>query len=200
MKETKPSAADYAGLIRRDCGPEKDVADVCVREYARTAAGVTDFGLASAAVLYLALFHLGLHTRILMGHVVTDNDYAFQHIWCEAERRVFDVSVYPATASPFCRWAGIRPVMPQVNRAYGDTDAFYHRDTFRPGSALEEFSWVYGMPLTRILDAAPEPRMVETAALRDLSLPVTEENIGMIRAYAEGYQIGHSYRPDKPVV
>ena len=69
MKETKPSAADIAGLIRRDCGPEKDVADVCVREYARTAAGVTDFGLASAAALYLALSHLGLHTRILMGHI-----------------------------------------------------------------------------------------------------------------------------------
>ena len=74
-KETKEvMIEDAIRTIRKDCGEDKEAADICVRELSRVCdKPPQDFGLASAAALYLALSHIGYRTRILMGQVVTND-------------------------------------------------------------------------------------------------------------------------------
>ncbi len=186
--------------IRTDA-VDTDIADVCVRAFREMCGAKEPDGcLSTSAALYLAFQHLGLQTVIRMGQVEIEG-HPFYHAWLEAERQVFDIAIYGNTAfNPWSRQLGIRPVMPQINRAYCETDIPYFPNKFDEDFKAAGIAPMYMVPLIDYCDHSPKENAIYEEALSYLNLPVTPEQIKEIRQMASGYRIGANYPCNKPVV
>ena len=90
--------------------------------------------------------------------------------------------------------------MPQINRAYCETDIPYFPNKFDEDFKMAEIAPMYRVPLIDYCDHSPKENAIYEEALLYLNLPVTPEQIKDIRQMAVGYRIGGNYSYNKPVV
>lgn len=183
---------DYEAIhIIQNAGLPKDAAYVLVRNFNKMyEAQEPDGCLSMSSVNCLTLAYLGYYSMVRMGQVEI-NGRPFYHAWAELDGKVIDNSIYGNTHfSPFADI--LPPVMPQINKAYGETDIQYFPDKFDKDFKEWPAHIIYGVNLAVYLDKAPRRNALWNLALYCLDKAPTADNMKSLRTIAEKYVIGKS--------
>ena len=148
---------DMIHLIQA-AGLSKDVEKVVVRVFnmlndARDSQGC----LTSSVVLCIALEYLGYLPKLCLGKFwAFGHDY--YHAWTEIDGKVIDIAIYGNTS--FSQYWRDGIIMPQVNKAYDETDVKYEPFIFDEGYEETWIGAVMGWSFYDYCEKAPKRNVV----------------------------------------
>ncbi len=177
---------DMIHLIQA-AGLPADAEKVVVRAFNKMNDAKEPDGCLSISVsLCIALEYLGYSPKLFIGKFWI-NDHDFYHAWTELDSCVIDVAIYGNTSfSPY--WNdGI--IVPQVNRAYHETDVKYEPFVFDEDFKDALISKAMGWSFYSYCDNAPKRNAIWNMILYYLDT-VSTNALNTVKKIAKAHTIG----------